>query len=105
MSLLDLMFGRKRPTASVAKERLQIILAHERLVDDNGTYNNAPAWLPKLQQELVDVVAKYIKINRNDLKVNLEKRDNLELLEINVTLPEKEFLDGSDNSNIALYSN
>jgi cell division topological specificity factor len=89
MSLLDLFFGRKSPTASVAKERLQIILAHERGVNDSGTYDNVPSWLPQLQQELVDVVAKYIKINRDDLKVNLEKRDNLELLEINVMLPEK----------------
>jgi cell division topological specificity factor len=43
-----------------------------------------------LQQELVEVVAKYININRDDLKINIEKHDNLELLEINVTLPEKD---------------
>ena len=92
MNLLDFMFGRKRSTANVAKERLQIILAHERSVDGHGMYSNAPDWLPQLQQELVDVVAKYIKINRDDLRINLEKRDNLELLEINVTLPEKEGL-------------
>lgn len=90
MNILAWLFGSKRLTANVAKERLQIILAHERRVSDNGSYSNAPDWLPQLQQELVDVVAKYIKINRDDLRVNLEKRDNLELLEINVTLPEKE---------------
>ncbi|MBX9597586.1 MAG: cell division topological specificity factor MinE [Burkholderiales bacterium] len=91
MSLLDLLFGKKKSTASVAKERLQIILAHERsTLNSSGETNHAPEWLPDLQKELVAVVAKYIKIDQDALKVHLEKRDNLELLEINVTLPEKE---------------
>jgi len=91
MSLLDMLFGRKKPSANLAKERLQIILAHERAINhEEDGFEDTPSWLPDLQQELVDVIAKYIKINRQDLKVNLEKRDNLELLEINVTLPEKE---------------
>ena len=89
MSLLDIFFGRKKNTASVAKERLQIILAHERSFI-LGDQEESPEWLPKLQQELVAVVAKYININQEDLKINIEKRDNMELLEINVTLPEKE---------------
>ena len=89
MALLDLILGRKKTTAGVAKERLQIILAHERALDESGDIDSTkPSWLPELQQELVEVIAKYIKINTDDLKVTLEKRDNLELLEINVTLPE-----------------
>lgn len=89
MSLLDAIFGRKKATANVAKERLQIILAHERLVTENSlASSHEPTWLPELQKELLAVVAKYIKIDMSGLKVNLEKRDNLELLEINVTLPE-----------------
>ncbi len=91
MSLLELFFGRKKATASVAKERLQIILAHERVLDrDNLGHSSGPSWLPQLQQELIEVIAKYIKIDVDALKVNVEKRDNLELLEINVTLPERE---------------
>ncbi len=90
MSLLDILFGKKKSTASVAKERLQIILAHERATLGNGDESETPEWLPKLQQELMEVIAKYIKVDQDALKVNLEKRDNLELLEINVTLPEKE---------------
>jgi cell division topological specificity factor len=88
MSLLDILFGRKKATASVAKERLQIILAHERATHDVNVNSDSPSWLPLLQQELVEVIAKYIKIDKEDLKVHLEKRDNLELLEINVTLPD-----------------
>lgn len=87
MSLLDLIFGKKKTSASMAKERLQLILAHERSAGDE---TNSITWLPQLQEELLQVIAKYISIDKEALKVNLEKRDNLELLEINVTLPEKE---------------
>jgi cell division topological specificity factor len=89
MSLLDIFFGRKKESASVAKERLQIILAHERGSNALGEFEKSPSWLPQLQQELVDVVAKYIHIDKEALKIHIEKRDNLELLEINVTLPDK----------------
>lgn len=88
MSLIDLIFGKKKNTASLAKERLQIILAHER--SGGAESNNEITWLPALQEELMQVIAKYISIDKDALRVNLEKRDNLELLEINVTLPEKE---------------
>lgn len=87
MSLLELFFGKKKPSASIARERLQIILAHERVADEHKK-DITPTWLPQLQNELVEVVAKYIKINKQDLKINVEKRDNMELLEINVTLPD-----------------
>lgn len=90
MSLLELIFGKKKQTASVAKERLQIILAHERATINGDESSKAPEWLPELQKELVAVIAKYIKIDQDALSVNIEKRENMELLEINVTLPEKE---------------
>lgn len=88
MSLLDIILGKKRTSANIAKERLQIILAHERI--NINTVDSNPDWLPKLQQELVDVVAKYINISKEDLKVNLERKNNMELLEINVTFLEKD---------------
>ncbi len=95
MSILDILWGRKKPTAIVAKERLQIILAHERAtLNPDGDQSRAPSWLPDLQKELVDVIAKYIRIDPEALKVHLEKRDNMELLEINVTLPEKDERNG-----------
>lgn len=90
MSLLDLLFGKKKTSASVAKERLQIILAHERSTLNASEDDGKPSWLPDLQKELLAVIAKYIEIDQDALKVHLEKRDNLELLEINVMLPEKD---------------
>jgi cell division topological specificity factor len=44
--------------------------------------------LPDLQRELVAVISKYIKINVADIKVNLERHDNLEVLEVKIELPD-----------------
>lgn len=74
-------FHRPQKTAKVAKERLQIIIAHERGNRDK------PDYLSMLQQELIDVVAKYVKINKEDVKVDLERKDGCSILELNVTLP------------------
>jgi cell division topological specificity factor len=84
MSFLSFLLGEKKKTASVAKERLQIILAHER----TGNRNHQPDYLPQLQRDLVAVICKYVKINPDDIKVNLERQDNLEVLEVKIELPE-----------------
>ena len=83
MSFLSFFLGEKKKTASVAKERLQIILAHER----NGRQGN-PDYLPALQKELVAVIIKYIAINPDDIKVSLERQDNLDVLEVKIELPD-----------------
>ncbi len=84
MSFLSFLIGEKKKTASVAKERLQIILAHER----SGRHAAEPDYLPDLQRELIAVISKYIKINASDLKVNIERQDNLEVLEVKIELPD-----------------
>ena len=82
MSLLSMLLGEKKKTASVAKERLQIILAHER------TGRGRPDYLPQLQRELVAVISKYVSISAEDIKVHLERQDNLEVLEVKIELPD-----------------
>lgn len=84
MSLLSFLLGEKKRTATVAKERLQIILAHER----SGRNPGQPDYLPALQRDLVAVISKYIKIDPQDIKVNLEKQENLEVLEVKIELPD-----------------
>jgi len=83
MSLLSLIFGNKPKTASVAKERLQLIIAHER----NGL-SSKQDFLPDLQKELIAVISKYVSVNPDDIKVSLEKQGNYEVLEVNIVLPE-----------------
>ncbi len=85
MSLLSFLLGEKKATASVAKERLQIILAHER----SGRNAAEPDYLPALQRELVAVIGKYIRINPDDIKVHLDRQDNLEELQVKIELPER----------------
>ena len=84
MSLLSLLLGEKKKSASVAKERLQIILAHER----SGRNAGEPDYLPDLQRDLVQVISKYVKINPSDIQVHLERADNLDVLEVKIELPE-----------------
>ncbi len=83
MAFLKFFLGEKKQTATVAKERLQLILAHER----NGR-SASPSYLPDLQRELVAVISKYVSINASDIKVNLERQDDLEVLEVKIELPD-----------------
>lgn len=84
MSLLSMLFGNKPKTAQVAKERLQLIIAHER---DGATATN---FLPDLQRELIAVISKYVAINPDDLRVSVEKQGRYEVLEVNIVLPGKQ---------------
>ena len=88
MSLLSFFLGEKRKTeksANVAKERLQIILAHERV---GGGRSSALSYLPELQRELVAVISKYVTIGADDIKVDVERQDDLEVLQVKIELPE-----------------
>ena len=84
MSLFSLIFGNKPKSAAIARERLQLIIAHER---NGGT--STPDFLPALQQELMTVISKYVSVNAEDIKVSLEKQGNFEVLEVNIVMPEK----------------
>jgi len=83
MSFLSFLLGEKKKTASVAKERLQIILAHER---SGLSGAKRPEYLADLQRELLAVISKYVAIKPEDLKVHLEKQDDLEVLDIKIEL-------------------
>jgi len=83
MSLLDYFRLSKPKSVPLAKERLQILVAHER------SYRNQPSWLPQLQQELLDVIRKYVNVDQNAISVNFEQDDNQETLELNIVLPDR----------------
>lgn len=83
MDLFSFLFGGKQKTsASAAKERLQIIIARERHLV------NGPDFMPALHQELIAVISKYVKVNPEDIKISLDKQGNLEVLDVNVVLPD-----------------
>jgi cell division topological specificity factor len=74
------LFSPHRHSASIAKERLKIVLAHER------AGRSAPDFLPKLQRDLIDVVGRYVTIRDDMIRVNLGKSGETSLLEINIEL-------------------
>lgn len=83
------MFGfilrpRKTNSAQTAKERLQILLAHER------SSSSSPDYLPQLQQDILEVVKKYIKINGDGVEVKLDRDGEFSSLEINIEIPSAE---------------
>ena len=82
MSLLDYFRTSKPKTAPVAKERLQILVAHER------KYRNQPSYLPQLQREILEVIRKYVNVDQDAISVNLEQDENQETLELNIVLPD-----------------
>lgn len=85
MGIFDFFRKKNSETASLAKDRLQIIVARERASTGE---RGAPSYLPKLQQELLEVIAKYEKLDLDQVSVNLDKRGGAEVLEINIVLPE-----------------
>jgi cell division topological specificity factor len=82
MPLLSFLFPEKKKSATAAKERLQIIIARER------TNRTGPDFLPALHRELIEVISKYTKVNADDIKISLDRQGNLEVLDVNVVLPD-----------------
>ena len=86
MSIFKYLRKKKTSTASVAKERLQIIISHER------SERNTPDCLPKLtdlpqmQEEILNVIAKYIPIDREKVSVNLERLGDSAILELKFSM-------------------
>lgn len=73
-------FKKKPATASLAKERLHIVVSHERL------RRNGPDYLPLLQKELLEVIAKFIPVEKEQVKVDIARTDNSATLALNITL-------------------
>jgi cell division topological specificity factor len=80
MGLLD-FFRRNNGTATVAKERLRIIVAQERLTRDG------PDYLPLLRREILEVIRKYVNVDPDTVQITLEREGGHELLELTVALP------------------
>ena len=81
MGILDFFRSRPKNTASVAKERLRIIVAQERAAQGR------PDYLPLLRREILEVIKKYVNVDPEAVQVNLEREDGHEVLELSVALP------------------
>ena len=94
MSLLDFFLKSiKENTAKLAKERLQIIVAHER------TSRSGPDYLPQLKQDILDVIRKYVQIDPEQVTVQLDKKgEQLSVLELNIMLSDDKPQNADDNT-------
>ncbi|HEV7372841.1 cell division topological specificity factor MinE [Arenibaculum sp.] len=73
--------NQRKSVADEAKERLQIVLAHERAA------GSSPDYLPMLQKELLAVIAKYVSVDENKVEVSFERGGDCSTLEVNIELP------------------
>lgn len=83
MALFDFLRTKKN-TASLAKERLRIIVAQER------SARGGPDYLPRLRHELLEVIRKYVTIDLDAVRVDLARDGEHDVLDISVALPERE---------------
>lgn len=79
--LLDLFRSPAPATADTAKERLQVVLALER------NANSGPSFLPQLQEEILQVIKKYVDIDNENVSIELERGPEISMLDINIELP------------------
>ena len=82
MNLLGYFRSQRKKSASVAKERLQILVARER------AQLGGPDYLPALQDELLQVIRKYVEVDQDAVQIQLDREGDCEILELNITLPE-----------------
>lgn len=86
MGLLDYFATTRTPqkagNASIAKERLQILVARDRIARDK------PSYLPQLEQEILAVIRKYVEVDMNTVSVKYELAESHEVLELNIILPD-----------------
>ena len=69
-------------SAKVAKDRLQVLIAHER------TGRNGPDYLPMLKKDILAVIKKYVSVGEEQVSVQLDTQDDCDVLELNITLPD-----------------
>ena len=82
MGLLDYFRTPRPSSAAVAKERLQILVSHER------SQRNKHDYLAALQKDLLEVVRKYVDIDQDAITITMEQDENREVLELNIVLPD-----------------
>ena len=79
MNLLSLF--RRNNSAPVARERLQVLLAHER------AFVGKSDLLAVLQEEIIAVIARHVTIDRDKVQIKLDRGDPISTLEIDVEVP------------------
>ena len=86
MSFFNLFKKNRANSAAIAKERLQIIVAHRR------SQGSQPQFLETMKKEILEVVKKYFAINLEDISADFSREGETEILELNINLHSKDNL-------------
>ncbi|MER8387588.1 cell division topological specificity factor MinE [Mesorhizobium sp. M0166] len=81
MNLLDIF--KRRGSAPVARERLQLLLAYER------RSRNQPDLVSVLREEIMAVIARHVQVDQNFLQVSMDHGETTSRLEIDIQIPNK----------------
>ena len=79
LSLLERLLGRQEKSKSVAKDRLRLVLMHDRA-------DIPPAMMEQLRTEMMQLLNRYFDIDETDLNVDLEREDNTVALVANIPI-------------------
>jgi cell division topological specificity factor len=74
----------QKASAQTAKERLLVVVSHQRAGRANG-----PEYLTRLREELLAVVRKYVPVDDSAVHVDVKREDGDEVLAMTISLPER----------------
>lgn len=74
-------FFNRESSAPMARERLQVLLAHERA---SSTHTNLVA---QLREEIIEVIAKHIHVDRDKVNVKMDRGEQVSTLEVDIEIP------------------
>jgi len=98
MGIFSFFRSRQKGSAVTAKERLQVLIAHQHTDSDGPDYLpllKQDILNPLLKQDILNVIKKYVDIGEEQVMVQLESQDDCDVLELNITLPD----DSADATN------
>ena len=74
-------FFRKKPSATIARDRLQILLAHERSAFGKSDL------IARLQEEILAVIRRHMEVDPDKVQIKLDRGDHVSTLEIDIEVP------------------
>lgn len=69
LSALKSLFGGREKSGSVANKRLQMVLIHDRA-------SVSPEVMEKMRDDIIQVISKYVVINKQDMELSLQNEDS-----------------------------
>jgi len=79
MNYIKALFKPKARSADIARERLKIILHHERRSIDSPL-------LEQLKEEIIKVITKFVEVDQTHIEINLKKGGDVEILDVTVPI-------------------